>query len=151
VKRILVIEDGVEYTETLVRFLGQAFAFVRAGSGPQALSRLATEPFDAVFLDMRFDRAPDGELLGSVDEVADRFNGDTVQARRFIEDHQGTYVLSALRDAGHAVPVLLSYDFTAEPRRWERLAVRYAPVEFLPDAASPTDVAARLSQLSRSG
>jgi len=143
-KRILVIEDGSEYSETLDRFLGGAFTFVRAGSGPRALAMLAAEPFDAVFLDMRFDRAPQGELLGDVDEVADRFNGDTVQARRFIEDHQGTYVLAALRDAGHTLPVLLSYDFTIEPRRWERLAARYAPIDFLPDVASPTEVAARL-------
>ena len=145
--KVLVIEDGSEYTETLTRFLGQAFAFERAGSGPQALERLATEGFDAVFLDMRFDRAPDGELMGDVDEVADRFNGDPVQARRFLEDHQGNYVLAALRDAGHRVPVLFSYDFTSEPRRWERVAQRYAPVAFLPDVASPTEVAARLREL----
>lgn len=145
--RILVIEDGSEYTETLSRFLGDRFDFERAGSGPAGLTRLATGAWDAVFLDMKFDRAPEGELLGDVDEVADRFNGDPVQARRFLEEHQGTYVLAAIRDAGHAVPVLLSYDFSVEPRRWERLAARFAPVEHLPDLASPGEVAARLTAL----
>lgn len=144
---VLVVEDGSEYTEALARFLGQAFAFERAGSGPRALERLATGGVDAVFLDMRFDRAPDGELLGDVDEVADRFNGDAVQARRFLEDHQGNYVLAAIRDAGHRVPVLFSYDFGSEPRRWERIVERYAPVAFLPDVASPTEVAASLRGL----
>jgi DNA-binding response OmpR family regulator len=144
VKRILVVEDGTEYSDTLGRFLGHAFEFARAGSGPSALERLAAEPYDAVFLDMRFDRAPDGELLGDLDAAADRFNGDPVQARRFLEDHQGTYILAALREAGHVHPVLMSYDFGAEPRRWERLSARYGPVDYLPDVSSPAEVAARL-------
>jgi hypothetical protein len=36
--------------------------------------------------------------------------------------------------------VVLSYDFAAEPRRWERLAQRFAPVAYLPDNASPAEV-----------
>lgn len=143
-KRILVVEDGSEYSETLGRFLGNEFEFVRAGSGPRALELLGAGSYDAVFLDMRFDRAPDGELLGDLEAAADRFNGDPVQARRFLEDHQGTYILAALREAGHVQPVVLSYDFGAEPRRWERLAARYPPIDFLPDVSSPAEVAARL-------
>ncbi len=146
--RVLVVEDGSEYTETLERFLTEGFTFQRAGSGPAALAALAAGPFDVVFLDMRFDRAPEVELLGDLDEIADRFNGDPVQARRFLEDHQGNFVLAALREAGHALPVLLSYDFTSEPRRWERLERRYAPVGFLTDVASPAEVASRLRELS---
>ena len=142
--RVLVVEDGFEYIETLKRFLPEGFDWERVGSGPQAMARLANEDWDAVFLDMRFDRAPEDELLGDVVEVADRFNGDPVQARRFLEDHQGNFILAALRDAGQRVPVLLSYDFDAEPRRWERLCERYGPVDYLPDNASPADIAARL-------
>lgn len=145
--RVLVIEDGFEYSELLQRFLGEGFAWERAGSGPAALRRLEGEPFDAIFLDMRFDRAPEGELLGDLEAVADRFNGDPVQARRYIEDHQGTFVLAALREAGRPEPVLMSYDFDGEPRRWERLAARYGPVAYLPDNASPADIAGRLRAL----
>ncbi|MEZ4241290.1 MAG: hypothetical protein R3F59_35060 [Myxococcota bacterium] len=145
--RVLVIEDGSEYTESYERFLGADFRFRRAGSGVQALALLAGEPFDAVVLDMRFDRAPEGELLGDVDEIAERFNGDLVQARQFVEDHQGTYVLAALREAGHALPVLLSYDFGGEPRRWERLAARSGSVAYLADEAGPSEVAAALRRL----
>ena len=65
-KRILVVEDGSEYSDTLSRFLGHAFEFVRAGSGPRALARLAAEAYDGVFLDMRFDRAPDGIRMGEL-------------------------------------------------------------------------------------
>jgi CheY-like chemotaxis protein len=145
--RILVIEDGTEYIESLRRFLGEGFEWVRAGSGPQGLELLAGGQFEAVFLDMRFDRAPEGELLGDLASVADRFNGDPLQARRFLEDHQGNFVLVALREAGHDIPVLLSYDFDCEPRRWQRLSSRYGPVDFLPDNASPSDISARLLAL----
>lgn len=147
--RVLVIEDGLEYSELLRRFLGEGFAWERAGSGPEALRRLEAERFDAIFLDMRFDRAPEGELLGDLEAVADRFNGDPVQARRYIEDHQGTFVLAALRHAGRTEPVLMSYDFDGEPRRWERLVARYGPVAYLPDNASPADIAVRLRALVR--
>lgn len=138
--RVLIIEDGSEYIETMRRFLSDGFEWERAGSGPAGLARLKQPGIEAVFLDMRFDRAPEGELLGDVAQVADRFSGDVVQARRFLEDHQGAYVLAALRDAGCTLPVVLSYDFSAEPRRWERLASRFGPVRFLPDNASPADV-----------
>lgn len=146
--RVLVVEDGSEYIETLQRFLADGFTWERAGSGPEALDRLAAGGWDAVFLDMRFDRVAAAALLGDHEATADRFNGDPVQARRFLEDHQGLYVLAAIRDAGHAVPVLLSYDFDAEPRRWEKLAPRHAPVDYLPDNASPSDISTRLRALA---
>lgn len=143
---MLIIEDGFEYSETLGQFLPD-LEWVRAGSGPQALALLATSEFEAVFLDMRFDRAPEGELLGDIEAVADRHNGDPVAARRFMEDHQGMFVLAALREAGSDLPVLLSYDFDGEPHRWTRLSERHAPVDYLPDNASPTDVSRRLLRL----
>lgn len=147
--RILVVEDGFEYTETLQRFLPEGFTWERAGSGPAALERLATSSFEALFLDMRFDRVPEDQLLGDLAATADRFNGDPVQARQFLEDHQGNYVLAALREAGHMIPVLLSYDFEGEPRRWERLSAAYAPVDYLPDNASPPEISRRLHGLAK--
>ncbi len=146
--RVLVVEDGLEYTETLQRFLPDGFLWVRAGSGPAALDALAASGFDAVFLDMRFDRVADEVLFGDLVETADRFNGDPAQARHFLQDHQGNYILAALRDAGHRVPVLLSYDFEGEPRRWSHLAARFAPVDYLPDNASPAQIAERLRALA---
>ena len=96
--RVLVVEDGHEYLTNLERFLGEDFEFQRAGDGLAALEMLSAAPFYALFLDMRFDRAE--RLLGDLDELVDRFAGDRGRARRFLEDHQGTYVLSALREAG---------------------------------------------------
>ena len=145
--RVLVVEDGTEYSDTLGRFLGEGFTVERAGSGHAALDRLRAGGIDAVFLDMRFDRVSAGELLGDPDAAADRFNGDLVQGRRFLEDHQGTYILDEIRSAGLRVPVLLSYDFAGEQRRWERLRARFAPIDHLPDDASPTEVRQRLRRL----
>ena len=145
--RILVIEDGYEYTETLARFLADGFVWERAGSGPRALTRLAEQAFDGIFLDMRFDRVPDDELLGDVASTADRFNGDPVQARNFLQDHQGNYVLAALREAGVELPVLVSYDFEGEARRWRHLREHFGPVDYLPDGAPPKEIARRLRAL----
>ncbi len=146
--RILVVEDGYEYSETLERFLSEGFEWVRAGSGPVALQMLGDSSFDALFLDMRFDRIPEDQLLGDLAATADRFNGDPVQARRFLEDHQGNYVLAAIRGAGHTIPVLMSYDFEGEPRRWARLLERYAPVDYLPDNGGPAKISERLTALA---
>lgn len=143
---VVVIEDGHEYTETLSRFLSEHLALERAGSGPEALERLSEGVVDVVFLDMRFDRTPEDLLLGDVDALVDQFNGDRGQARRFRQDHQGTYVLAALRAAGHDVPVVMSYDFDGEPRRFAKLARRFAPVRYLTDDAGPETVLAALRE-----
>jgi CheY-like chemotaxis protein len=134
---VLVVEDGHEYITTLERYLGEVFEFVRAGDGPEALERVGSETWHVVFLDMRFDRTPAGRLLGDLAVTADRFNGDTHRATRFLEDHQGTYVLSALREAGCMLPVVMSYDFDNEPRRWTHLSKRFSPVHYLADNADP--------------
>ncbi len=135
--RVLVVEDGHEYITTLQRYLGEAFDFVRAGDGHEALERLAAETWHVVFLDMRFDRTPTARLLGDLAETADRVNGDAHRATRFLEEHQGTYVLAALREAGCGLPVVMSHDFDSQPRRWKHLSHRYRPVQYLADNADP--------------
>lgn len=144
--KVLIIEDGFEYLDTLQRFLPD-IAWSREGSGPRALERLANEPFDAIFCDMKFDRTPEAEILGDAAAAAEAFNGDPAQGRAWLAQHQGTYVVAALRAAGHALPVLWSYDFHDEPQRWARLRARYAPIDDLPDHAAPAEVARRLRAL----
>jgi hypothetical protein len=109
---------------------------------------LTAGEFSVVFLDMRFDRCAPDQLLGSLEQAIDRFNGDVLQARRFLEDHQGNYILAAIRARGLAVPVLLSFDFANEPRRWDRIKARYAPVEYLGGNAEPGEIAARLRRMA---
>ena len=141
--RVLVIEDGHEYITNLRRFLDNALALQRAGDGPDALQLIENNAFDAIFLDMRFDRAE--ALLGDLDALCGRFAGDTARARRFLEDNQGTYILAALREAGCAVPVIMSYDFDGEPRRFQNLARRYGPLGYLNDTAGPVEIRAALT------
>ncbi len=147
--RVLVVEDGEEYTRNLTRFCADDFAFTRAGDGGAAVTALdgamqEKNCFDLVFLDMRFDRVQAGVLLGDLAETAERFNGDPVRARQFLEDHQGAYILAALRAAGHTLPALFSHDFDGEPRRWANLVRLYAPVDYLPDNAAPSAIRATL-------
>lgn len=132
--RVLVIEDGHEYSATLSRFLPD-FTFVRAGTGQEAL-RLA-EGFDVAFLDMRFDRVGQEDLLGDHAVMAERLDGDEERAWRFLEDNQGTFILTALRQAGHRLPVVFSYDFDGEPRRWRNLSKAHGPLSYLTDTAGP--------------
>lgn len=145
--RVLVIEDGHEYTTTLGRFLAPALDLQRAGDGPAALERLAQERWDVIFLDMRFDRA--SVLLGDLDELSARFAGDVSRARRALEDNQGAYILAALREAGCTVPVVMSYDFDGEPRRFQNLARRYGPLRYLNDTAGPAEIRAALLDAAR--
>ncbi len=148
--RVLVVEDGEEYTRTLTRFLSGPFAFVRAGSGPEALAHWR-EGFDMVFLDMRFDRVPAGALLGDLEATAGRFAGDRSRARVFLEDNQGAFVLAALRADGCTLPAVFSHDFSAEPRRWAHVQRLHAPVDFLADNAPPSEVSACLARHAGKG
>ncbi len=145
--RVLVIEDGFEYIEMMTRFAPPGVQLVRAGSGPAALASLGESAWDAAYLDMCFDRVEPAELLGDVAATADRFNGDTGQAVAWLENHQGNYILAAIREAGHELPVLMSYDFEAEPRRFARLRSRFGPLAYVPDNGGPADVVRLLREL----
>ncbi|HJN72531.1 MAG TPA: hypothetical protein QGF58_01240 [Myxococcota bacterium] len=146
--RVLIVEDGEEYSSTLSRFLA-GFTLVRAGDGHEALDRLAAEHYDVVFLDMRFDRVPASRLIGDMAAAEDRCNGDRERATRFLEDNQGAYVLAAVRAAGHVIPVVFSYDFDHEPRRWKNLEQRFAPLGYLNSNAGPDQIRAALEEAAR--
>ncbi len=139
-RRVLIVEDGTEYSTTLGRFLSESFEFVRAGDAAEALAALGRGGFDVVFLDMRFDRVPVESLLGDLQAHTARLGGDRQRARRFLEDNQGTFVLAALREAGHQLPVVFSYDFGEEPRRFRNLSQRFGPLQFLDSNAGPVEI-----------
>lgn len=137
---VLVVEDGQEYIQTFLRFGGEELHFERAGCGAEALARLAQAHWHVVFLDMRFDRVAPNQLLGDLPATAERFNGDPNRARQFLEEHQGTYILAAIRGAGFSLPAIFSHDFDPEPRRWANLERQYSPVHYLPDNASASSL-----------
>jgi DNA-binding NarL/FixJ family response regulator len=132
---VLVVEDGNEYLTNLTTFVAEGFVYAQARSG-RAACELATSTLpDVVYLDMRFDRTPEDELLGDIVELTARFNGDTARARRFQEDNQGLFVLRALREAGYRGPVVLSYDFDGEEQRFRALRSRDPALSYCPDYA----------------
>lgn len=143
---VLVVEDGQEYSQNLQRFLLQDVELHRAGDAFEALERIRQQAFQVAFLDMRFDRAL--RLLGEDEELRRRLGGDPARVRRHLEEHQGTYILAALRAAGFRRPVLMSYDFDGEPRRFQHLRRLYDPVEYLPDTAGPTEIRSVLLRLA---
>ncbi|MDH5674748.1 MAG: hypothetical protein OEZ06_21650 [Myxococcales bacterium] len=147
---ILIVEDGDEYLENLSRFVPGP-RYLQAKGGRAALSLLESEPIDLIYLDMRFDRLAPGELLGDLDALLAR-SGNRKKALGTLANHQGLYILEALRDAGYGgLPVILAYDFGAEPERFARLAERHARLTWMPDAVGPGEIRARIERLLQRG
>jgi len=137
---VLVVEDGDEYLTNLSTFVAEGFSYRHAHSGVDACRMVGEQVPDLVYLDMRFDRTPEGELLGNMVELVARFNGDVARARRFQQDNQGLFVLRALREHGFAGPVILSYDFGPEERRFRALSARDPALHYCPDYADATTI-----------
>jgi ActR/RegA family two-component response regulator len=136
-RALLVIEDGHEYEEFARTFLGDRFSIAAAHSAREALACVAAEMPDALLVDLRFERAPVGDLVGDVDATARRrFAGDTHRAIRHLKEQQGTLVLGELRAAGCDAPAVFVHDFPQ--RRLQNLRRLYGRVEAVPafDAAA---------------
>ncbi|HWB76692.1 MAG TPA: hypothetical protein VG755_17120 [Nannocystaceae bacterium] len=141
---VLVVEDGDEYLTNLSTFVAAGFRYRQAHSGSDACRMVREQATDIVYLDMRFDRTPEGELLGNMVELVARFNGDVARARRFQQDNQGLFVLRALREHGFAGPVILSYDFGPEERRFKALSAKDPALSYCPDYADANTIRAAI-------
>jgi hypothetical protein len=136
--RLLVIEDGREYSEAF-RALAPGIEVVRAGSLAEAEEVLAGGGVDAVFLDVVFDRTPPELLAGDLAPLVARFGGDHPRAVRHLAEHQGFYILDALAGRiGDGTRVVLAHDFSAEPQRFAALTRRAPNLAGLPDGATAT-------------
>jgi hypothetical protein len=144
---VLIIEDGDEYLDNLTHF-APGPRYLQAHSGAQALALLAREPVALIYLDMRFDRVPETDLLGDRATVARSQGGDSTRVTRYLARNQGLYILEALRDAGHThLPVILAYDFSSEPRRFAHLSKLHPSLTWVPDAITPDEIRSRLARL----
>lgn len=141
---IVVVEDGDEYITNLTTFVADGMQYRQAHSGQQACALIAAKAPDLVYLDMRFDRTPVEDLLGSMVDLTARFNGDAARARRFQQDNQGLFVLRAVRDAGFVGPAILSYDFSQEERRFAALRARDPALHYCPDYADARTIRATI-------
>lgn len=137
---VLVVEDGDEYLTNLSTFVRDGIEYRQARCGTDAIALIGQQRPDLVYLDMRFDRTPESELLGSMVDLTARFNGDVSRARRFQQDNQGLFVLRALREAGFDGPVILSYDFSAEERRFAALQAKDPALRYCPDYADASTI-----------
>ncbi len=137
---VLVVEDGDEYLTNLSTFVAEGMRYTQARSGEEACALARSERPDVVYLDMRFDRTPVEALLGDLVALTARFNGDVARARSFQQDNQGMFILRALRDAGFRGPVILSYDFASEERRFRALSSRDPALSYCPDYADANQI-----------
>lgn len=132
---ILVAEDGDEYVESLGR-LGLDAQWLQAKSAADAVALAVAQPIACVVLDMRFDRIPRDQLAGDWAATVRLVGGNAERAWRYLAQHQGLYVLAALRAAGWRGPAIVAYDFAREARRFDVLRAQHAPLDWIGDDAT---------------
>ena len=144
---VLIIEDGEEYFENLVRFVPGP-RYLQAHHAAGAIAILGSGTVDLLYLDMRFDRIPMTDLVGDHVQATREHNGDPVRAWRHLQNNQGLYILDALRRAGHGLlPAILAYDFSREQRRYEYLLRVHPSLRWVPDAVTPAQIGSLMDQL----
>jgi hypothetical protein len=144
---VLIIEDGDEYRDNLTRFVPGP-RYLQCHTAAEAIDTLQHESIDLVYLDMRFDRIARADLAGDHAVATREHNGDPERGWRYLQTHQGLYVLDALRRAGFArVPVILSYDFSREPQRAANLSRVYPNLRWVKDAVTPEEIRALMESL----
>lgn len=145
---VLVVEDGHEYYQNLTRFVDGP-CYLQVHTGAAALSALAEHQVDVVYLDMRFDRIERSQLLGDMGDLARRLGGSQERALRHLQNHQGLYILEAMRGAGYGhLPVILAYDFSHERERFAHLSRQHPNLTWVPDAITPEEIRGRIMRLS---
>ncbi|MEO1174152.1 MAG: hypothetical protein AAFX94_19200 [Myxococcota bacterium] len=145
---VLIVEDGDEYLELLSRYVPGP-DYRQAHNLQEATQLLRAAPADVLYLDMRFDRIPESELVGDRGEALRRNHGDRERALRHLQNHQGLYILRGLEDAGFgATPTVLAYDFRRETRRFDNLKRRHPQLHWVPDTVSADEIDALLRSLT---
>ena len=130
-KRLLVIEDGDEYTEFARLFLGTDLVIRQARSLAETLQALGAEEIFALLIDLRFDRATPESLCGDIAATAAQlFGGDQARSLRYLKDQQGALILAQVRAHGYCQPAVFIHDFP--PRRLQNLQRLYGRVTAVP-------------------
>jgi hypothetical protein len=139
--RVLIAEDGDEYTARFSRLLGAQFYFERVASFAELIEALKA-PAAVLVLDLDF-RRTDRKLL--VD--ANGAPAKTEEAAQLAEV-QGLVILRALRSRGENIPALLCADLD-DPERARLLCEELKPLQLSPSTESLPAIAARLHALAR--
>ena len=145
---ILIIEDGNEYLENLSRFVS-GYNYLQAHNGAEALTLMSEHRIDLIYLDMRFDRIPKEDLIGDHAQVTQDQNGDPMRAWTYLANNQGLYILADLRAHGYDQhPVIVAYDFSREPQRFQHLKRLHPNLNWVPDAVRPDEIRAMISRFA---
>jgi CheY-like chemotaxis protein len=141
-RTVLVIEDGTEYVEAMHSLASrEPVELLRAADVHEARRSLLERTVDAVFLDVVFDRTPPGKLAGDLEALIRRFGGDRSRAERHLAENQGFYVLNELAGMLPATtPIVIAYDFSAEPDRLAALSRAHPNLSGLPDGTPISEV-----------
>lgn len=127
----VIVEDGTEYRDFFDLFLQKDHTYLHSQAGLHAIDMLDRNDVDFVVLDMRFERSPAEDLIGDVEDMASQyFGGDLARAHRFVEENQGTLILSEMRKRGYSQPVLFVSDMAK--RRLHNLRDLYGSVHAVP-------------------
>jgi hypothetical protein len=137
--RWIVCEDGREYLERFVRFLGGEFEFGHALDGEALLGRLGEGPA-GVILDLDFRRTPPERL---VDEAGRSGAAPPEGRRRALAESQGVLILRLLRARGHGAPVILFADFD-DPGQAAFLEETLGPLSIAPSHEGILETAERM-------
>ena len=132
--RILVIEDGFEYTRALERIAEGRAELVRAGDVAEATRAMEDGSFDAVLLDVVFDRIEPQRLAGA----------ESGRSTEQLARQQGFYIADALAERLARTRVLVAYDFSGDPERLEALRERLPGLDGIREGTGLDDVLARL-------
>ena len=137
---ILIIEDGDEYMENLGRFV-EGPRYIQAKNATDAVRRLQNDKIDLIYLDMRFDRIPLGDLVGDHQKATQERGGDEQAAWKHLQINQGLFVLRELKENGFGdIPVILAYDFSRELPRFANLQKQYPRLRWVPDAVTAEEI-----------
>jgi hypothetical protein len=132
--KVLICEDGSEYTERFTRFLGRDYRFERAGHFAEALPLAATA--DALLLDLDFRRTPKTLLV-------DERGGPSPRGAAEV---QGILILRALRARGVRLPALLFADLD-DPAHAARLEAELPPLRVVPSSEGLIRIAQLLREV----
>ncbi len=146
--KVLIVEDGDEYIDNLSRFVSGP-QYVQAKNGRDAVKIVKSYTIDIIYLDMRFDRIANCDLLGDHVKATKEHNGDPLRALKFIQNNQGLFILEHFRNNGLAsIPVILAYDFSREVRRFEYLKRIHSSLVWVKDAVTPSEIRKLFSELT---
>ena len=144
--RIVICEDGDEYTTRFHRVLGQELLFQRASGFAQAKQFLDAGAA-GILLDLDFRRSEPGDLL---DESGTRHEELADHERRRLAQDQGVLILRALRSSGVAAPAILFADFQ-DPAQLDYLRRALAPLVVLSSSESLASIVEHIRKLANLG